>query len=67
MKNVEANLDCPQCQGVGEIEKGLIIEGKITNVTREQCWCIAEQEYNEAQQRLANSYAINEYGMGSDD
>ena len=35
-----ADLDCPQCQGGGEIQKGLIVNGKFTNLTIERCWCV---------------------------
>jgi len=34
------DLDCPRCQGVGLIDQGYIIDGQVTNLTREQCPCI---------------------------
>ena len=36
----EASPDCPRCQGAGLIDQGYIINGQVTNLTREQCPCI---------------------------
>jgi hypothetical protein len=34
------NPNCPQCQGVGKIQKGSIVDGQIVDLTIEECECV---------------------------
>lgn len=34
------NPNCPECEGIGKIQTGAIVDGQIVNLTVEECKCI---------------------------